>query len=97
MVIPAELFQVNYAAETRLFLSNSFSKITLVTFKKLLFDGIQQETILFLGERGGDTIGINVVELESADDLSSVRALGFFGCGHQTDGPLNGKMDAVLS
>ena len=33
MVIPAELFQVNYAAEVRQFLSDYFSKVTLVTFR----------------------------------------------------------------
>ena len=50
MVIPAELFQVDYAAEARLFLSNYFESLTLVTFKKLVFDDIQQEVILLLGE-----------------------------------------------
>jgi adenine-specific DNA-methyltransferase len=34
MVIPAELLQVNYAAELRYFLSQHYSYITLITFKK---------------------------------------------------------------
>ena len=42
MVIPAELFQVDYAAEARQFLSDFFDKLTLVTFKRLVFDDIQQ-------------------------------------------------------
>ena len=69
MVIPAELFQVDYAAEARQFLSNFFDKLTLVTFKRLVFDDIQQEVILLLGERGCDKHGIRVVELDDMADL----------------------------
>lgn len=71
MVIPAELFQVNYAAETRRFLSDFFSRITLVTFKKLVFQEVQQEIVLLLGEKNGnERHGIKVVELDSMDDLA---------------------------
>lgn len=69
MVIPAELFQVDYAAEARQFLSMFFDKLTLVTFKRLVFDDIQQEVILLLGERGCDKHGIRVVELNDMTDL----------------------------
>lgn len=50
MVIPAELFQVDYAAETRKYLSEKFEHLQIVTFKKLLFEGTQQEVVLLLGE-----------------------------------------------
>lgn len=70
MVIPAELFQVNYAAETRLFLSKSFSSINIITFRKLVFDGIQQEIVLLLAEKNGKKMhGINVIELNDIDEL----------------------------
>ena len=69
MVIPAELFQVDYAAEARQFLSNFFDKLTIVTFKRLVFDDIQQEVVLLLGERGCDKHGIRVVELNDMADL----------------------------
>ena len=69
MVIPAELFQVDYAAEARQFLSAFFDKLTLVTFKRLVFDDIQQEVILLLGERGCAKHGIRVVELDDMADL----------------------------
>lgn len=69
MVIPAELFQVDYAAEARQFLSNFFDKLTIVTFKRLVFDNIQQEVILLLGERGCAKHGISVVELDGIEDL----------------------------
>ncbi len=70
MVIPAELLQVNYAAELRYFLSQHYSYITLITFKKLVFDGIQQEIVLLLGERNGsEHTGIRTIELDGIDDL----------------------------
>lgn len=69
MVIPAELFQVDYAAEARQFLSNFFDKLTLITFKQLVFADIQQEVILLLGERDCDKHGIRVVELDDMADL----------------------------
>jgi len=71
MVIPAELFQVNYAAEARLFLSETYKRITMVTFKKLVFEGVQEEIVLILGERdGGENHGIRVEELNNVDDLN---------------------------
>lgn len=70
MVIPAELFQVNYAAETRKFLSEYFSKITIVSFEKLLWTDAQQEVILLLCEKHSETKeGIKVVELHDEEDL----------------------------
>lgn len=78
MVIPAELFQVNYAAETRQFLSDTFGRITLVTFKKLVFDSIQQEVVLFLGERNGEERhGIRAIELNDIDDLRTYEHTAF--------------------
>ena len=74
MVIPAELLQVKYAGETRLFLSNFFESVTLISFKKLVFNGIQQEVLLLLGERDGAAHhGIRVVELHDADELNAYR------------------------
>lgn len=74
MVIPAELFQVNYAAEIRQFLSDHYSKITIVTFKKLVFDDILEEVVLLLCEKNGGNGsggGIRVVELNDIRDLAS--------------------------
>lgn len=74
MVIPAELFQVKYAAETRKFLSRYFDQLTLITFEKLIFEGIQQEVILLLGEKGTvENEGIRLLELNDAHDLASYQ------------------------
>ena len=70
MVIPAELLQVGYAAELRRFLTNHYSKLTLFTFRKLVFADIQQEIVLLLGERNGQNhTGIRTIELNDLDDL----------------------------
>ncbi|MCI0710813.1 MAG: class I SAM-dependent methyltransferase [Chloroflexi bacterium] len=69
MVVPAELFQVSYAAPLRLFLSEKYSRISLITFRSLLFDGIQQEVILLLGERS-DKGGAYIRTVELSDVAS---------------------------
>lgn len=71
MVIPAELFQVDYAAETRKYLSEKFEHLQIVTFKKLLFEGTQQEVVLLLGECKSLKKGIEVYEVEDASDLKN--------------------------
>lgn len=80
MVIPAELLQVNYAAELRCFLSKYYSYLTLITFKKLVFNGIQQEVVLLLGERNGsEHTGMRTIELDGIDDLTSYEYATFLG------------------
>jgi adenine-specific DNA-methyltransferase len=74
MVIPAELFQVKYAEQTRIFLSKFFERITIVTFKKLVFDGIQQEVVLMLCEKSvTHAHGIRVLQLDDLDQLSDIN------------------------
>lgn len=74
MVIPAELFQVKYAAETRVFLSRFFSRVTIITFKKLVFADIQQEIVLLLCEKDVTTNkGIRVIEVNNLKELGSIR------------------------
>lgn len=71
MVIPAELLQVSYAAEIRRFLSEFFARITIITFRGLVFPEIQQEVVLLLAERQADeSVGIRTVELSGLDQLA---------------------------
>ncbi|PUU69041.1 SAM-dependent methyltransferase [Flavobacterium sp. WLB] len=73
MVIPAELFQVKYASETRIFLSKFFPRITIITFKKLVFKEIQQEVVLLLCEKNiTDNKGIRVVEVNTLEELKNL-------------------------
>lgn len=69
MVVPAELLQVTYAAELRAFLVDKFADLTVVTFRRLVFDGVLQEVVLLLGTRGEGPAQIRVVEVEDADAL----------------------------
>ncbi len=71
-IIPAEILQVAYAEDLRLFLSDQLAKITLVTFKKLVFPDISQEVIVFIGEKGTNEKGIRILEL---DDLTAFENL----------------------
>ena len=72
MVIPAELMQVDYAAEIRKYLSDAYDSLTIITFKKLLFSSAQQEVILLLGEKTSTQKGIRLIEIENADSLQGL-------------------------
>lgn len=72
MIVPATLLQVNYAGELRKYLSDNYSRLTVINFDKLVFDGIQEEVVLLLGERDGhEKVGINAIELGDMSDLDS--------------------------
>lgn len=78
MVIPAELFQVNYASEARQFLSDFFPRLGIITFKQLVFPDIQQEVVLLLAEKGGKTSGIRVVEMTNPEELAAFSPDDFY-------------------
>lgn len=68
-IIPAEILQVAYAEDLRLFLADHLSKITLITFEELVFPDIEQEIVVFIGEKGDEEKGIRIIELNNLDDL----------------------------
>lgn len=72
MVIPAEVMQVDYAAEVRQYLSDEYDSLTIITFKKLLFSKAQQEVVLLLGEKTSERKGIRTIEVDDADALSTL-------------------------
>lgn len=71
-VIPAEILQVAYAEDLRLYLSNNLDAITLITFKQLVFPDIEQEVLVFVGEKGGVRKGIRTIEIENLQGLQSL-------------------------
>ncbi len=83
-VIPAEILQVAYAEDLRLFLSNQLSKITLLTFEQLVFPDIEQEILVFIGEKGREEKGIRIIELSDLEDFSKLdlNANGFQKLNH---------------
>lgn len=76
LVLPAELLQVTYAAQLRDYLLSRFSAITLITFERLLFDGVTQEVVLFLGVKGDGPAEMRTVHLGDASGLSKARLNG---------------------
>jgi adenine-specific DNA methylase len=76
-VLPAELLQVGYAAQLRDFLLRRFSEITLLTFERLVFDGILQEVVLFCGVAGAGQARIRTVHLTDADELAGADLADF--------------------
>lgn len=83
-VIPAELLQVAYAEDLRFFLSNQFAKITLFTFEKLIFPDIEQEVVVFVGEKGKEEEGIRIVEMHDVNNFrnASLRSNTFIPLQH---------------
>ena len=83
-VIPAEILQVAYAEDLRLFLSNQLSKITLLTFEQLVFPDIEQEILVLIGEKGGEEKGIRIVELCDLEDFKKldINSNGFQKMNH---------------
>lgn len=83
-VIPAEILQVAYAEDLRLFLSKQLSKITLLTFKQLVFPDIEQEIIVFIGEKGETEKGLRIIELNDLSDFEklNLNANGFHKMQH---------------
>lgn len=75
LVLPAELLQVGYSAELRGFLVDCFQSLTVVTFRRLLFQGILQEVVLLLGTRGEGPAHVRVVEVDDAEALPDPNTL----------------------
>lgn len=72
-VLPAEILQVSYAEPLREFISSFFSKINIVSFKKLVFPEIQQEVVLLLCEKSrADSHLIEHIELEDVKSLDNM-------------------------
>lgn len=71
-VIPSEILQVAYAEDLRLYLANNLAKITLITFEQLVFPDIEQEVVIFIGEKGEEEKGICIIEMNDLDDFSQL-------------------------
>ena len=72
-VIPAEILQVGYAEDLRLFLSSQLARITLITFEQLVFPEIEQEVVVFIGEKGGIEKGIRIIEMTGLDCFKTLN------------------------
>lgn len=72
-VVPAEILQVSYAQTLRGFLSKFYNKISIVSFKKLVFPDIQQEVVLLMCEKNNSqTHFIDHIEVRDAHALEKL-------------------------
>ena len=78
MVVPAELLQVQYAADLRFRLPYLFRDVLVVAFDELVFPEIQQEVVLLLAEgrtRHAKTPGrLHTLQVRNGDDLPQAAA-----------------------
>lgn len=72
-VIPAEILQVAYAEDLRLYLANNLAKITLITFEQLVFPDIEQEVVVFIGEKGKEEKGIRIIEMNNLEGFARLK------------------------
>lgn len=72
-VIPAELLQVKYSEDLRSFLMRHLNRITIVTFRSLVFEGIEQEVVLLLGEKIMDDLSheIRIIQFDDLEQMES--------------------------
>ena len=71
-VLPAELLQVSHAKLIREFLIKNYEKISIVSFKKLVFDTIQQDVVLLLCQKGSGIPHIEYIETEDDKTLQDL-------------------------
>lgn len=71
-VLPAELLQVSHAKLIREFLIKNYEKISIVSFKKLVFDAIQQDVVLLLCQKGNGLPHIEYIESEDDKTLKNM-------------------------
>lgn len=72
-VLPAEILQVSFAQQLRIFLANFYNKINIISFEKLVFPDIQQEVVLLLCEKNkSKEHNIEHIELRDASALKTI-------------------------
>lgn len=69
-------------------MANHLAKITLITFEQLVFPDIEQEVVVFIGEKGDAEKGIRIIEM---NDLSGFDALDLASNGFQPVQHVNEK------
>jgi adenine-specific DNA methylase len=72
LVLPAELLQVGYAAPLRSHVVDTCSDVCVVSFRSLVFPGIQQEVVLLLATRGEGPARIRTMEVDDVRDLAGL-------------------------
>ena len=72
-VLPAELLQVKYSEDLREYLLRECSKLTVITFEKLVFPEIEQEVVVLMVEKGVADPEMRIIRLTDAEELKSLN------------------------
>jgi len=75
LVLPAELLTVNYAADVRRYLMQSFGRVRLVMFTDRIFPGVLEEVVLLLADDALATGGTDHCELHQITNTSDLDAV----------------------
>lgn len=71
-VLPTDLLQVSYARQLRKFFRDIFSELNIITFDKIIFDGIQQDVMLVMGVKKNslaEGINLRTIHINDKADL----------------------------
>ncbi|MEK3672652.1 Eco57I restriction-modification methylase domain-containing protein [Paenibacillus sp. FSL R10-2771] len=68
-VLPAELLQVKHAEPIRELMSIFFQCIEIFTFNEIIFENIEQDTIIFIGSKKSNKRGLHYHNINSLDDI----------------------------
>lgn len=73
LVLPSDLLQVKYAKELRSFLTKKLNKCLIITFNKLVFENIEQDVVLLLGEKNNGSFShqMKIIQLEDEHALEA--------------------------
>lgn len=79
LVLPAELLHIGYAAQLRSWLVDQCASITIVTFRSLVFEGVLQDVVLLLAERGAGPALMRTIHVDDVSELIALDADAFAG------------------
>jgi len=71
-VIPAELLQVKYSEQLRMYLMRELSEITVITFNELIFPDVEQEVVVLLGRKNPNHQGSHVMKILEFNDVKDL-------------------------
>ncbi|MGB0930730.1 MAG: Eco57I restriction-modification methylase domain-containing protein, partial [Chitinophagales bacterium] len=75
MVVPAELLQVGYAKQLRIFLVQNFEEIHIIACNQMFFEKAQQEVVLVLADKKRTTSNPHTLASINLMDTEDVEAL----------------------
>ncbi|MCM3082146.1 Eco57I restriction-modification methylase domain-containing protein [Brevibacillus invocatus] len=68
-ILPSELLQVKHSSPIRDYLFKYFRSIEIFTFNEIVFEGIEQDTIIFLGSNRPNNIGLKYSNIENLENF----------------------------